>query len=45
MGGSEGAVEVVDAFGEIASEAGDGEGAGAVDVAFGSVLQVAEVGY
>ena len=45
MGGGEGAVEVVDAFDEVGGEAGDGEGAGAVDVAFGAVLKVAEVGY
>ena len=45
MSGSEGAVEVVDAFDEVAGEAGDGEGAGAVDVAFGAVLEVSEIGY
>lgn len=42
--GAEGAVEVVDGFDEVGGEAGDGEGAGGVDVAFGSVLKVAEVG-
>ena len=45
MGGGEGAVEVIDAFDQVAGEAGDGEGAGVVDVAFGAVLEVAEVGY
>ena len=45
MGGGEGAVEVVDAFDEVGGEAGDGEGAGAVNVAFRTILEVAEVGY
>ena len=43
--GAEGAVEVVDAFDEVGREAGDGEGAGGVDVPLGAVLEVAEVGY
>jgi hypothetical protein len=42
--GEEGAVEVVDAVDEVFGEAGDGEVAGGADVAFGAVLEVAEVG-
>lgn len=42
--GEEGAVEIVDAVDEVFGEAGDGEVAGGADVAFGAVLEVAEVG-
>lgn len=45
MGGGEGAVKVIDAFDEVGGEAGDGEGAGVVNVAFGAVLEVAKIGY
>lgn len=42
--GEQGAVEVVDAVDEVFGEAGDGEVAGGADVAFGPLLEVAEVG-
>lgn len=42
--GVERAVEVVDALDEVRGETGDGEGFGGVDVAFGALLEVAEVG-
>lgn len=42
--GGEGAVEVVDAVDEVLGELLDGEVAGALDLALGAVLEVAEVG-
>jgi len=42
---TEGAIEVVDGLDEVVCEAGDGERAGGVDVAFCAVLEVAEVRY
>ena len=43
--GGKGAVEIVDGFEEVGSEAGDGELTCCVDVAFCALLEVAEVGY
>jgi hypothetical protein len=41
----EGAVEIVDAFDEIAGEALEGEVFGGLDFALGSLLEIAVVGY